>query len=850
MAEGPSVGKVSVKVQPDTSRFHSTLKRQLERGNDSYSVPIDFDLDTKGLKAKLEKFTEEFGDKVKVPVQWETPKTPPKMPPGKKTTVPVDPDTDLFRQRLLADVRRSTRNIEARVPLTVDGERFRRELQNNVKEAERRIHAFTPDKDLGITVFHRQALQRDIDDVKTLERSFLALDGPVRSVGGPGGFGMMGGNLALVAAVAALIPPAFALIAGTATLIPAALAGIAAPIGAVVLGLEGIGKAAEDAGLTAKDEKGKTTLGKNLQELKTIVSDTFTKGLTPAFTDLNNIVPKLQVQMQALASGMSNAFSGITDSLSSDRGLGNLQSIIADVGAAFDNARPGMRAFTDGLLELAAQVAQRFPGMGEAFSNLGNQFVTWVDKFTTADPATGVSKLDTTLQSLKSTWDEISGLGGDLFKQGLDWASDPNFGQTMTQFFADIRLFITETLPALESNFETIAQGLEDIGGAAAPLGKTLDILASIPGMATSVQGIADSLSPGMASVFGSLAEMAARVSTTMGSLPATVAGAVTRMASAVVSGIGGLTSTVAGALASLPGVVAGIFGQLASSAAAGISALVSTVVSGGAQAAAEVASWPGRLVGALSGLAGQMAAAGAAAIGGFISGLTSRIGEAIAAVSGMAGKVIGAAKSVLNINSPSKEFIAIGGSVNEGFADGITDTAGKPVAAMRQVIDQITGTAIDIPMDMSIDEHVAQLRQKMAAIDIERKNLQVQMNQTGDKSLRQQMDALGMQKQQLDLEAKQLSYAGKYSEQLGTAATNYGSIVEQAGNIPMDFAMAASDQFMGDLGISGNGALTSLAKQGLQWGSQFVFNVSDMDSALGAKDRITNQQSLQMAGR
>ena len=91
MAEGPSVGKVSVKVQPDTSRFHRTLKRQLERGNDSYSVPIDFDLDTKGLKAKLEKFTEEFGDKVKVPVEWETPKAPPKMPPAREGNAPGIP---------------------------------------------------------------------------------------------------------------------------------------------------------------------------------------------------------------------------------------------------------------------------------------------------------------------------------------------------------------------------------------------------------------------------------------------------------------------------------------------------------------------------------------------------------------------------------------------------------------------------------------------------------------------------------------------------------------------------------------------------------------------------------------
>ena len=73
MAEGPNVGKVSVKVQPDTSRFHRTLKRQLERGNDNFRIPVDADLDTKSLRAKLEKFTKEFGDKVKIPVEWETP---------------------------------------------------------------------------------------------------------------------------------------------------------------------------------------------------------------------------------------------------------------------------------------------------------------------------------------------------------------------------------------------------------------------------------------------------------------------------------------------------------------------------------------------------------------------------------------------------------------------------------------------------------------------------------------------------------------------------------------------------------------------------------------------------------
>ena len=111
----------------------------------------------------------------------------------------------------------------------------------------------------------------------------------------------------------------------------------------------------------------------------------------------------------------------------------------------------------------------------------------------------------------------------------------------------------------------------------------------------------------------------------------------------------------------------------------------------------------------------------------------------------------------------------------------------------------------------------------------------------------------LNEQKQQLNLQIRQLEFAKRYGEEVSSTTdkqADYNSQLESAMKIPYDFADATMGQFMGDLGISGNGALTSLAKQGLQWGSQFVFNVSDVDSALGAKDRITNQQSLQMAGR
>ena len=72
----------------------------------------------------------------------------------------------------------------------------------------------------------------------------------------------------------------------------------------------------------------------------------------------------------------------------------------------------------------------------------------------------------------------------------------------------------------------------------------------------------------------------------------------------------------------------------------------------------------------------GAMNAAGrnlaSAIIEGMVSGLASGIGGVVDAARHIASSAINAAKGVLDINSPSKVFIAIGKSVNEGFLKGL----------------------------------------------------------------------------------------------------------------------------------------------------------------------------------
>jgi hypothetical protein len=79
-----------------------------------------------------------------------------------------------------------------------------------------------------------------------------------------------------------------------------------AGIGTIALGMDGIKKAATEAGLFGDSNgegKGGGQLGAALQDLKAQVSDTFYNGLKPAFQQIADMVPQLTSGFTDIAFG-------------------------------------------------------------------------------------------------------------------------------------------------------------------------------------------------------------------------------------------------------------------------------------------------------------------------------------------------------------------------------------------------------------------------------------------------------------------------------------------------------------------------------------------------------------------
>lgn len=81
----------------------------------------------------------------------------------------------------------------------------------------------------------------------------------------------------------------------------------------------------------------------------------------------------------------------------------------------------------------------------------------------------------------------------------------------------------------------------------------------------------------------------------------------------------------------------------------------------------------------------------GTAIIEGMAKGLAAGVGTIADKAANIAKSAINAAKSVLDINSPSKEFVKIGESVNEGFAKGLVGGKGQVTSALNAMQSQLS---------------------------------------------------------------------------------------------------------------------------------------------------------------
>jgi phage-related protein len=826
------------------------------------------------------------------------------MPAGNNigsVSIKVTPDTTGFREKVLAALAGADDDI--RVKLDLD--------ENGIRQ---KVRAATSGLDEKVKV------KVDVDRGPLDRLGGLFNKAP--SGGGGGGFGLLGpfvDNLAVVAAVAAIAAPALALVTGALATLPAVIAGVATPIGVIALGMDGIKKAAEQlgppldslkksisgvfetrltpvfaqlAGVMPKLEGPLKAVANSISDVAASFIDTISTG--PGLANIQGTIRNIASTISTMAPGVSSLTSGLL-------GLANnVSARFPQVGQWFDNAAQGFanwvdKAAADGSLDRAmGNLGTTLKGVLDIVGDIAKQGFDWLQ-----DPKFGAamktfvsdlqSLVNTTLPALGSFFTDLTAtidqLGGALSKANNlpEWLkpdSQPDRANPKRK----------DGTPGDTSNF------FEPFTSKDAPWRTMLDeFKSSFTSSMLVVEGIAQT-------AWLTIQQQAVAAFSTIGATIGTaLSGAFTNLQTVAAAAWNGLVTTattvvsqVVATFSQIPSRLAGVFGQLAGAAQAGFSGLVgaaasamgsvvSTVGSAVGQVISQIASIPGKAAGALAGLAGVGAAAGASLVKGLVSGILGGIGAVVAA----AAKLAAAVASHMP-HSPAETgplsgkgwTLYSGQAIGQGLADGMLNQLSTVTNAAQQLAqaikDQLDSGAV---VDPRLQE---QIKPTLDALELQRKQLKVDKDaipkgkETKDQrdALQGQMDQITALKDQLGLQKDQLGFAGKYGSELD----EHSKSVDQANNIITDsiakmidgvkgFAMANVNQFASDLGISGNGAIPTIANTGVDFlsstlsglasmpfgggkGGGTTIQVNSVDEALAAKQTLDNKKALQFAGR
>jgi hypothetical protein len=200
-----------------------------------------------------------------------------------------------------------------------------------------------------------------------------------------------------------------------------------------------------------------------------------------------------------------------------------------------------------------------------------------------------------------------------------------------------------------------------------------------------------------------------------------------------------------------------------------------------------------------------------------------------------------------------------------KGFSDAqkMTDSVGQQAqdlgSTFKSALEPLTTLTPDLlsgggkstiyeagKVDSQTKSELEALKIKGDQIDMQRSLLALQQKSGDSPELKAQMALLDTQKKRLTLQSKELEYWAKYSDTSRDIQDRWDEAGAKLQDMPLDFAKATGQQFMSDLGMSGNGMIPNL----LEKGSQYIFQVAGVDDALSAQARLQNKRSLGLVGR
>lgn len=359
---GQSVGKVTVRVAPDTSDFRKELRAQLSTRSQNIDVEIPVNLDFSGLRTQLRALQAQLSRAGPVNVGVDT-----------NSQVEVRVDRTVLAAEIELVRRRLQRIGPIRIPIHLE-ERGGAQIGSTVRSMRQL----------------RQSSTQSIQAVRRLTRRFATMFS-VAAAGGP----------IMVAALTA-IQSAVGGIAAGITGLPALISTLGVPIATVALGVDRL-------------KTGFETLTDEVDVLKTSVGDVFEDELlSNILPDISTLLGRLDDDFENVASSISGLGTSITDVFTSSQGINQVEDMFSGVATAIDRMSPAIRRFVQESLDIASS-NRLYRILGDTISGVVNEFSSFMDEVQSS------GLLAESLRSVRDLLTQVASLMGDWATAGMEF---------------------------------------------------------------------------------------------------------------------------------------------------------------------------------------------------------------------------------------------------------------------------------------------------------------------------------------------------------------------------------------------------------------------------------------------
>jgi len=438
MAKGPggkSVGRVSIRVVPDSTRFKADLRKALARIENDTPLNIPLVIDTDVAVRKIHDFRKKWN--------------------GEAVTLNVDVDHAAASTKLTAWSKRP-RKVPIRVDVT----------KASLVKAGTLIASLSGARVAG-------------DMVKKLGTKLKNLD---RSLP----------KLAAVAlGVSAIGAAALSTVGGLSTvgagLLSIAAAGLALPgvLGGAAVGVTVLAIALADA------KKQLVTLGPVWSGLRKQISENFwAQAQQPILNFVHAVLPQLQSGLARTSTSLGLWASSVVSSFGQAFSGGALETMFDHLAASIDIARAGTDAFAQTIVTLGLVGTGYLPALAQWFVDIGAAFNTWIGDAAADGRLHGwIDSAVIAAQQLGSAIASTASIFSGVFRAAV--AAGGGGLETLAATLSKVAGIVNREpfQSTLTTLFEGAAAGTSGLASALGPIGRMLTVLAPVLSNVLSLSG-------------------------------------------------------------------------------------------------------------------------------------------------------------------------------------------------------------------------------------------------------------------------------------------------------------------------------------------------------------------------